>query len=88
MTPFHEIAHTSSLALSGCTVCTTTVTYEYIPTTCINILQVSGYGNANALHADDKKTLLIDGTEVLMILEFCARHNCTLEISLGWLLQY
>ncbi|GAB0092010.1 hypothetical protein DMENIID0001_069460 [Sergentomyia squamirostris] len=40
-----------------------------------------GMGNANAMTTEDELTLLIDGTESLMMLEFCARHNCTLLIS-------
>lgn len=52
------------------------------------LFQPSGLGNANAMHTDEEKTLLIDGTESLMLLEFCAKHNCTLEISLGWLHNY
>lgn len=46
-------------------------------------LQAPGLGNANAMYTDEEKTLLIDGTESLVLLEFCSKHNCTLEISLG-----
>lgn len=45
--------------------------------------QAAGQGNANAPNASVEKTLAIDGTESLMMLEFCVKHNCTLEISLG-----
>lgn len=45
--------------------------------------QPSGLGNANAQNTNEEKTLLIDGTESILILEFCTKHNCTLEISRG-----
>ena len=51
-------------------------------------MQPSGLGNANAMHTDEEKTLFIDGTESIMLLEFCSKHNCTLEISIGWLPNY
>lgn len=35
----------------------------------------------DAANAD--RTIFIDGTESRMMLAFCERHNCTLEISLG-----
>ncbi|XP_037033035.1 glutamate receptor 1-like [Bradysia coprophila] len=41
----------------------------------------SGLGNANAQNTNEEKTLLIDGTESILMLEFCTKHNCTLEIS-------
>lgn len=47
------------------------------------MLQPAGSGNANAQHTREEKTLYIDGTESLMMIEFCVQHNCTLEISLG-----
>lgn len=46
-------------------------------------VQPAGQGNANAPGATAERTLSIDGTESLMMLAFCDRHNCTLEISLG-----
>lgn len=50
---------------------------------CVGNIQPAGTGNANAQHTVAEKTLSIDGTESRMMIQFCVRHNCTLEISLG-----
>lgn len=49
--------------------------------------QLSGQGNANAMNTDEGKTLLIDGTDGLMMVEFCSRRNCTLEVLYGWFIR-
>lgn len=45
--------------------------------------QPAGLGNANAIGSKEEKTLLVDGTETLVIDTFCQLYNCTMAISLG-----
>ncbi|XP_059608153.1 uncharacterized protein LOC132255993 [Phlebotomus argentipes] len=54
--------------------------FNYKPYTTVQHVD-AGKGNANAMMTEEELTILIDGTECLMFLEFCSRHNCTLFIS-------
>lgn len=49
----------------------------------LTISQPAGLGNANAIGSNVEKTLLVDGTETLVIDTFCQLYNCTMAISLG-----
>lgn len=48
----------------------------------LNLMQPPGTGNANDPNSPFDKTLMLDGTECLLMLEFCRKFNCTLH-SLG-----
>ncbi|XP_055604897.1 uncharacterized protein LOC129753122 [Uranotaenia lowii] len=53
--------------------------FNYSPYTRWNMVNSSEESNADYGH---DAILAIDGTENLLVLEFCERYNCTLEISL------
>ncbi|XP_053691083.1 uncharacterized protein LOC128739612 [Sabethes cyaneus] len=53
--------------------------FNYSPYTLWNVIQPNQI--SNVLH-DGKPVLYVDGTESRIFLEFCAKFNCSLEISL------
>lgn len=47
------------------------------------LMKSTNNGNAYIINGGNEKSILIDGTESMLFLEFCKQFNCSLEISLG-----
>lgn len=47
---------------------------------CFVSLQEPGLGNANVNGTTQEKTLLVEGSEGYLIIEFASKYNCTLDI--------
>lgn len=45
--------------------------------------QPPGTGNAHSFNSSQEFDLIIDGTECLLLLEYCHKYNCRLAVTHG-----
>lgn len=58
-------------------------TFNYNPYTMWGDVESKDDSNSYHVVNDELKYSRIDGTENVLLLEFCIKHNCSIELSLG-----